>query len=157
MPNTDLKIGTLLRVREHCRKNVTIRHNGEYGIFQSQTWTSSNVIWTPVVNVCRDPRWGRCQETLGEDPYLTSQLGAVLVKSFQHGGLDGDKYLQVIATAKHFDVHGGPESASLDAGGNRVNTNRMTFDTKISRRVSRIAGYLGSSKSASNNRADRTG
>jgi beta-glucosidase-like glycosyl hydrolase len=64
------------------------------------------------------------QETLGEDPYLTSQLGATVVRSFQHGGLDGDKYLEVIATAKHFDVHGGPESRSLDANGNMVNTNR---------------------------------
>jgi beta-glucosidase-like glycosyl hydrolase len=64
------------------------------------------------------------QETLGEDPYLTSQLGATLVRSFQHGGLDEDKYLEVIATAKHFDVHGGPESRSLDVNGNLVNTNR---------------------------------
>jgi len=50
----------------------------------------------------------RCQETLGEDPYLTSRLGATVVKAFQDGGLDDGKYLQVIATAKHFDVHGGP-------------------------------------------------
>jgi beta-glucosidase-like glycosyl hydrolase len=64
------------------------------------------------------------QETLGEDPYLTSQLGATVVRSFQHGGLDEDKYLEVIATAKHFDVHGGPESASLDESGNLINTNR---------------------------------
>lgn len=76
----------------------------------------------------------RCQETLGEDPFLTSELGIVLVQSFQHGGLDDDKYLQVIATAKHFDVHGGPESASVDINGDLIQTNRMSFKVNISKR-----------------------
>ena len=64
--------------------------------------------WTPNINIFRDPRWGRGQETYGEDPYLTSMLGA----SFVHG-LQGDHpfYLQAAACAKHFAVHSGPESS----------------------------------------------
>ena len=62
--------------------------------------------WTPNINIFRDPRWGRGQETYGEDPYLTSQLGVSFVK-----GLQGDdpKYLKTAACAKHFAVHSGPE------------------------------------------------
>ncbi|HMH22873.1 MAG TPA: glycoside hydrolase family 3 C-terminal domain-containing protein [Puia sp.] len=62
--------------------------------------------WTPNINIFRDPRWGRGQETYGEDPYLTAQMGVALVK-----GLQGDdpKYLKVAACAKHFAVHSGPE------------------------------------------------
>ena len=64
-------------------------------------------IWSPNINIFRDPRWGRGQETYGEDPYLTSRLGVAFVK-----GLQGDdpKYYQTIATPKHFAVHSGPES-----------------------------------------------
>ena len=62
--------------------------------------------WTPNVNIFRDPRWGRGQETYGEDPYLTSILGMAFVK-----GLQGDhpKYLKTAACAKHYAVHSGPE------------------------------------------------
>lgn len=61
--------------------------------------------WSPNVNIFRDPRWGRGQETYGEDPYLTSRLGVSFVK-----GLQGDgKYLKLAACAKHFAVHSGPE------------------------------------------------
>ncbi len=62
--------------------------------------------WTPNINIFRDPRWGRGQETYGEDPYLTSVLGVALVK-----GLQGDhhRYLKTAACAKHFAVHSGPE------------------------------------------------
>ncbi|HEY8689839.1 MAG TPA: glycoside hydrolase family 3 N-terminal domain-containing protein, partial [Chitinophagaceae bacterium] len=62
--------------------------------------------WTPNINIFRDPRWGRGQETYGEDPFLTSMLG----KAFVHG-LQGDdpKYLKAAACAKHFAVHSGPE------------------------------------------------
>ena len=62
--------------------------------------------WTPNVNIFRDPRWGRGQETYGEDPYLTSRMGVAFVK-----GLQGNhkKYLKVAACAKHFAVHSGPE------------------------------------------------
>jgi beta-glucosidase len=62
--------------------------------------------WSPNINIFRDPRWGRGQETYGEDPYLTGRMGVAFVK-----GLQGDdpRYYEVIATAKHFAVHSGPE------------------------------------------------
>jgi beta-glucosidase len=62
--------------------------------------------WTPNINIFRDPRWGRGQETYGEDPYLTSRIGVAFVK-----GLQGDdpNHLKVAACAKHFAVHSGPE------------------------------------------------
>jgi beta-glucosidase len=62
--------------------------------------------WSPNINIFRDPRWGRGQETYGEDPFLTGRIGVAFVK-----GLQGDdpKYYRVIATAKHFAVHSGPE------------------------------------------------
>lgn len=69
--------------------------------------------WTPNINIFRDPRWGRGQETYGEDPYLTGQLGMAIVR-----GLEGNdpRYLKTSACAKHFAVHSGPE------------TGRHTFD-----------------------------
>jgi len=62
--------------------------------------------WTPNINIFRDPRWGRGQETYGEDPYLTSRMGVAFIK-----GLQGNdpKYLKVSACAKHYVVHSGPE------------------------------------------------
>ena len=62
--------------------------------------------WAPNVNIFRDPRWGRGQETFGEDPFLTAKMGAAAVR-----GLQGDdkKYLKAAACAKHFAVHSGPE------------------------------------------------
>ncbi|MFA0088156.1 glycoside hydrolase family 3 C-terminal domain-containing protein [Vibrio sp. 10N.286.49.B1] len=64
--------------------------------------------WTPNVNIFRDPRWGRGQETYGEDPFLTSQIGIAFVQ-----GLQGDNpdYLKSAATAKHYAVHSGPEAS----------------------------------------------
>jgi beta-glucosidase len=63
--------------------------------------------WTPNINIFRDPRWGRGQETYGEDPFLTSRIGVAFVR-----GLQGDdpRYLEAAACAKHFAVHSGPES-----------------------------------------------
>jgi beta-glucosidase len=63
--------------------------------------------WSPNINIFRDPRWGRGQETYGEDPFLTGKMGVAFIT-----GLQGDdaKYYRVIATAKHFAVHSGPET-----------------------------------------------
>lgn len=63
-------------------------------------------IWSPNINIFRDPRWGRGQETYGEDPFLTARLGVAFVE-----GLQGDdpKYLKTVATPKHYAVHSGPE------------------------------------------------
>jgi len=62
--------------------------------------------WSPNINIFRDPRWGRGQETYGEDPYLTARMGVAFVK-----GLQGDdpRYLKLVATPKHYAVHSGPE------------------------------------------------
>lgn len=66
---------------------------------------------TPVLDVCRDPRWGRVEETFGEDPYLISKLGIALLKGLQGDGDYANKK-NIIATLKHFAAHGQPESGS---------------------------------------------
>ena len=73
--------------------------------------------WTPNINIFRDPRWGRGQETYGEDPFLTSRMGSAIVR-----GLEGDDphYLKAVACAKHYAVHSGPEH------------NRHSFDARPS-------------------------
>jgi beta-glucosidase len=63
--------------------------------------------WSPSINLFRDPRWGRGQETYGEDPYLTAAMGVAFVRGLQ--GDDGE-YLKLVATPKHYAVHSGPES-----------------------------------------------
>ena len=70
-------------------------------------WYRGLTVWSPNINIFRDPRWGRGQETYGEDPYLTSQMAIAFIN-----GLQGDdpKFLKTIATAKHYAVHSGPES-----------------------------------------------
>jgi len=73
---------------------------GQHGIYQGLTF------WSPNINIFRDPRWGRGHETYGEDPFLTGQLGLNYVKGLQG---TNDKYLKVVATAKHYAVHSGPE------------------------------------------------
>jgi beta-glucosidase len=75
--------------------------------------------WSPNINIFRDPRWGRGQETYGECPYLTARMGVEFVK-----GLQGDdpRYLKLVATAKHYAVHSGPEP------------DRHTFDARASER-----------------------
>lgn len=77
-------------------------------------------IWSPNINIFRDPRWGRGQETYGEDPYLASRMGVAFVE-----GLQGDdaKYYQAIATPKHYAVHSGPESER-----HRFNVTPSRFD-----------------------------
>lgn len=67
---------------------------------------SGLTFWTPNINIFRDPRWGRGQETYGEDPFLTAQIGTAFVKGLQG---DNPNYLKTAACAKHFAVHSGPE------------------------------------------------
>jgi beta-glucosidase len=64
-------------------------------------------VWTPNINIFRDPRWGRGQETYGEDPYLTSRMGISVVNGLQ--GPSDARYKKLLACAKHFAVHSGPE------------------------------------------------
>ena len=75
-------------------------------------------VWTPNVNIFRDPRWGRGQETYGEDPYLTSVMGVQVVKGLQ--GPEESKYRKLWACAKHYAVHSGPEYTRHTANLNNV-------------------------------------
>jgi beta-glucosidase len=68
--------------------------------------TAGLTYWSPNINIFRDPRWGRGQETYGEDPYLTARMGVAFVRGMQ--GTDA-RYLKVVATPKHYAVHSGPE------------------------------------------------
>lgn len=79
--------------------------------------TGMDQVFTPVLDIARDPRWGRTEETYGEDPFLVSRMGLAAV-----GGLQGDAFMigrdHVMATAKHFAVHGQPEGGTNTAPGN---------------------------------------
>ena len=100
--DTDLigQISTTISTEARAKYNQAMRDN-VHSIYFGLT------IWSPNINIFRDPRWGRGQETYGEDPFLTSRLGVAFVK-----GLQGDDptYLKTVATPKHFAVHSGPES-----------------------------------------------
>jgi beta-glucosidase len=76
-------------------------------------------VWTPNVNIFRDPRWGRGQETYGEDPYLTSRMGISVVKGLQ--GPTDAKYRKLLACAKHYAVHSGPEWSRHTLNLNNIN------------------------------------
>ncbi len=96
---------TLYRVAEAISTEARAKHHefvrhGDRGLYKGLT------IWSPNINIFRDPRWGRGQETYGECPYLTARLGVAFVR-----GLQGDdpRYLKTVATPKHFAVHSGPE------------------------------------------------
>ncbi len=85
-------------------------------------------VWTPNVNIFRDPRWGRGQETYGEDPYLTSRMGVSVVKGLQ--GPTDAKYRKLLACAKHFAVHSGPEWSRHELNLNNVNP-RELYETYL--------------------------
>jgi beta-glucosidase len=89
-------IGTEARAKHH----EAVRQ-GRHNIFEGLTF------WSPNINIFRDPRWGRGQETYGEDPFLTGRMGVAFVTGLQG---DNPKYLRVVSTPKHFAVHSGPES-----------------------------------------------
>ncbi len=82
-------------------KNLEAVRQGRRDIFEGLTF------WSPNINIFRDPRWGRGQETYGEDPFLTGRMGIAFVTGLQG---DNPKYLRVVSTPKHFAVHSGPES-----------------------------------------------
>lgn len=78
----------------------------EYSAHDDRDIYKGLTLWSPNINIFRDPRWGRGQETYGEDPYLTTRLGVAYTKGLQGEG----KVLRVAACAKHFAVHSGPEA-----------------------------------------------
>ncbi|HSU20046.1 MAG TPA: glycoside hydrolase family 3 N-terminal domain-containing protein, partial [Acidobacteriaceae bacterium] len=82
-------------------KNTQALREGNHDIYYGLTF------WSPNINIFRDPRWGRGQETYGEDPFLTGRLGVNFIEGLQG---TNPNYFKVIATPKHYDVHSGPES-----------------------------------------------
>ena len=103
-----------------AKYHAALRRNGYTAQYQGLTF------WTPNVNIFRDPRWGRGQETWGEDPFLTGEMASAFVK-----GLQGDhpKYLKAAACAKHYAVHSGPEKDRHVF--NAVVTKRELYDTYL--------------------------
>ncbi|HEV8284150.1 MAG TPA: glycoside hydrolase family 3 C-terminal domain-containing protein, partial [Chitinophagaceae bacterium] len=110
----DLMFRVSTAISDEARaKHHDFANKGKRLIYQGLTF------WSPNINIFRDPRWGRGQETYGEDPFLTGRLAVQFVK-----GLQGDdpKYFKTIATVKHFAVHSGPEPE------------RHSFDVRIDER-----------------------
>ena len=99
-PNLINDVAVVISDEARAKHHEALRNN-DYSQYKGLTF------WSPNINIFRDPRWGRGHETYGEDPYLTGQIGTQFVK-----GLQGNdpKYLKLVATAKHFAVHSGPES-----------------------------------------------
>jgi beta-glucosidase len=92
----------VIATEARAKHNEYVRtHDGDSAEYYGLTF------WAPNINIFRDPRWGRGQETYGEDPFLTARVGVAFIK-----GLQGDdtNYIKVMACAKHFAVHSGPES-----------------------------------------------
>lgn len=92
-------VASIISTEARAKYNYA-QSKGDYDIYKGLT------MWTPNINIFRDPRWGRGQETYGEDPYLTATLGEAFIKGLQG---DDEKYIKTAACAKHFAVHSGPE------------------------------------------------
>ncbi len=122
--NTDLmgQIASVISDEGRAKHHEAVRRNsgGASMLYEGLTF------WSPNINIFRDPRWGRGQETYGEDPYLTARLAVSFIR-----GLQGDDphYFKTIATAKHYAVHSGPENL------------RHSFDAQVSQRDLRMT-YL---------------
>lgn len=103
-----------------AKYHAALRRNGYTDQYQGLN------LWSPNVNIFRDPRWGRGQETWGEDPFLTGEMASEFVK-----GLQGDdpRYLKTAACAKHFAVHSGPEKDRHSF--NAIVTKRELYDTYL--------------------------
>ncbi len=91
-------IGDVVSTEGRIKYNQHVKYN-DYDIFKGLTF------WAPNINIFRDPRWGRGQETFGEDPYLSATLGSAFIKGVQGDG----EFLKAAACSKHFAVHSGPE------------------------------------------------
>lgn len=95
----------MLRAGEIVSTEARAKYN-EYSAHEDRGIYKGLTLWSPNINIFRDPRWGRGQETLGEDPFLTASLGCAYTKGLQGSG----KVLKTAACAKHFAVHSGPEA-----------------------------------------------
>jgi beta-glucosidase len=107
------RIGSAIGDEGRAKYHAALRRNGGNEIYQGLTF------WSPNVNIFRDPRWGRGQETYGEDPFLTGEIGTAFVRGIQG---DHPRYMKAAACAKHYAVHSGPEK------------HRHTFDAIVTRR-----------------------
>ncbi len=93
------QVATVISDEARAKHHNFVR-KGKRSLYQGLTF------WSPNINIFRDPRWGRGQETYGEDPYLTGRMAVQFVKGMQG---DDPRYFKTIATVKHFAVHSGPE------------------------------------------------
>ena len=93
------EVGDAISTEVRAKYNAISKH-GDRDIYKGLT------MWSPNINIFRDPRWGRGHETYGEDPYLTSKIGSAFVRGLQGNG----EHLKTAACAKHFCVHSGPEA-----------------------------------------------
>ena len=105
-------------------KNMqAVKANGGYSrIFQGLDF------WAPNINIFRDPRWGRGQETYGEDPFLTAHMGVAFVTGMQG---DDPKYYRVISTPKHYAVHSGPRSPRVHTADVQNEASTIEVDTYL--------------------------
>ncbi len=103
------EVGDIIATESRAKYNESSRHR-DRDIYKGLT------LWSPNINIFRDPRWGRGQETYGEDPYLTGELGTAFVRGIQGDGA----VMKAAACAKHFAVHSGPEDL------------RHAFDARVS-------------------------
>jgi beta-glucosidase len=114
------QIATAISDEGRAKYHAALRRNGYTAQYQGLTF------WSPNVNIFRDPRWGRGQETWGEDPFFTGEMAAEFVKGMQG---DDPKYLKTAACAKHYAVHSGPEKDRHTF--NAVVTKRELYDTYL--------------------------
>ncbi len=94
------RVATAISDEGRAKYHAALKRNGYTDQYQGLTF------WSPNVNIFRDPRWGRGQETWGEDPFLTGEMASAFVRGLQS---DHPKYLKAAACAKHYAVHSGPE------------------------------------------------
>jgi beta-glucosidase len=111
------RVADIISTEARAKYNDALIHPGETTTAILPGRTAGLTYWSPNVNIFRDPRWGRGQETYGEDPYLTGRMGVAFVTGMQ--GND-PHYLKVVSTPKHYAVHSGPEPQ------------RHVFDAKVS-------------------------
>lgn len=97
---------------------VRAKYNN-YSAHHDYSQHTSASCWSPVINIVRDPRWGRNQETYGEDPYMSGELSRFFVSGLQG---DDDRYIMTNAGCKHFDAYAGPEN---------IPESRHSFDAKV--------------------------
>lgn len=114
------KVASAIGDEGRAKYHAALRRNGYTDQYQGLN------LWSPNVNIFRDPRWGRGQETWGEDPFLTGEMASAFVR-----GLQGDdpKYLKTAACAKHFAVHSGPEKERHSL--NAIVNKRELYDTYL--------------------------